>query len=204
MELGANGLLFGGEATVGSPVAGALRIAPALDFPTSGASTPPANFWRQYGDANGVYFRNSAGVIFPVPFYEETSWIPTVEFATPGTPTFTYTLQVGRAIRVGKLVTAWFHVAVNPFSYTGSSGLFRVRSVPYAPASQTVRYVGPCQMRGYTKAGYDHIQTLISPADGSVYLLAGGSALTPALLTTTEVPSGSVIDIEGSITYQMA
>jgi hypothetical protein len=62
--------------------------------------------------------------------YEEGNWTPTLS-RTPTAPSLTYTTQIGRYIKIGRLVFATAHITVNTVSSQGSGEVI-VQGFPFA------------------------------------------------------------------------
>lgn len=98
---------------------------------------------------------SGAGVTFPASIsassdantlddYEEGTWTPAMQFATPGTSSFGYARQFGTYVKVGQQVTVSFIVHLNAFSKGTGSGDLWLTGLPFAgsQASMDVVYFG--------------------------------------------------------------
>lgn len=89
---------------------------------------------------------------------KELTWIPTIRGGVSGSPT--HTVQVGRSIKIGKQVTAWFRIALSTKDTLSGQiiigGLpYPVRSGPENRASINLGFVDKYNITGYQViAGY--------------------------------------------------
>jgi hypothetical protein len=130
--------------------------------------------------------------------YEENVWTPTVTFATAGDISVTYSTRVGRYTKIGRLVTAEFEIVTSAFTYATSSGNFRVTGLPFVAAGNDT---GSVIMSGWTLANVSSLNIQIL---GNVMQVnASRSGASVAVLTTSQIPSGSSIVLYGTISYNV-
>lgn len=135
--------------------------------------------------------------------YLQGTWVSTITFATPGDLSVVYTTQTGVYTRIGDIVLAQFQLNCTP-TYTTASGQFQVAGLPLSAANSndtgaiSIQTVGVVYPAGCTKLVFT------STAAASVLSFVGlGSAVASAPLTTVGVPSGTVLQISGSILYHV-
>lgn len=74
--------------------------------------------------------------------YEEGTWTPTFTFATPGNLSVAYSSRVGWYTKIGNLVQVQMGVTTSTWTWTTSSGEFRITGLPFAAAAASGPY-GP-------------------------------------------------------------
>jgi hypothetical protein len=112
--------------------------------------------------------------------YEETTWTPALTFGG-GSTGITYTSRAGRAIKVGKKVTAWCRGVLS--SKGSSTGTALMTGLPYTSETFTnCFFMGPLFLSGLGATGF----ALIISSGTSVTLLNGaGTTLTDASFSNT-------------------
>lgn len=78
-------------------------------------------------------------------FYEKGSWTPAID-GTTGSPTVTYTTQLGKYTRIGDVVFCKFFIAINTFS--GGTGGAIITGLPFTSANDSVE-----ERQGYVTQG---------------------------------------------------
>lgn len=133
--------------------------------------------------------------------YDEGSWTPVIGGAG-GTSGQTYTTQVGRYVKIGRLVLAQCHVHL---SAKGTiTGLVQIQGLPFLTDNVTLLYVGA------TVPYFDSLATnwislggYANPNTQAVYIIgrqSAGASVTG--LTTTDI--GNTTSIVMSIMYRAA
>lgn len=67
--------------------------------------------------------------------YEEGDWTPTITCDTPGDLSVTYSSQVGKYTKIGRLVHLQFYIVTSAFTHTTASGSLRIGGIPFTAAS---------------------------------------------------------------------
>lgn len=129
-------------------------------------------------------------------WYEGGTWTPTFSFTTAGGVSVSYTAQVGKYTRVGRLVTVSFYVA-GTITKNSAAGDLIVQGLPFANASNTSDiYSGVCSMsRGFTTVPTAFLQYGIS---SSVYVSTGTATIDAAAVT-----SGNAYSVCGTYTFEV-
>jgi hypothetical protein len=136
-------------------------------------------------------------------WYEEGLWTPVITFLTPGNLAITYNanVQKGTYTRIGNKVYLNFNVSTTSFTFTTASGALQVTGIPFTPRVlvQGAAF-GSLQFQGITTTF-----TQITPRIINNYIDFAGSssALSTALITATETPSGGSLSLRGSIMYDV-
>ena len=132
------------------------------------------------------------------------TFTPTVTFSTPGDLAVTYTEQTGQYTKIGDMVYLSIRIWTNTFTYTTSSGTFRVAGIPFTAAGNNVYYYFNLVTdgSGYTwPATTTQVKARMGVGDTFLILKGLGPAPGTDSFTITEVPTGAqlVLDIDGWI-----
>lgn len=129
-----------------------------------------------------------------------------ISFDTPGDLAVTYSRRFLRWEKHGRKVTVYIDLVTSSFTYTTASGTFAVQALPFDAKnlSGSGNGLGPCAMTGWNKAGYTQTN-FRGPAGGgpNIRVRISGPGQPLADLTTAEIPSGSTIQILGSLEYEV-
>ena len=71
--------------------------------------------------------------------YEEGTWTPVWAPSVGSFTSLSYSVQLGKYVKIGNLVTAWVHTTITSVNTSGASGSLRLTGLPYA-AGGTVEY----------------------------------------------------------------
>ena len=134
--------------------------------------------------------------------YEEGTWTPTITFATPGNLAVTYSAQTGRYTKIGRQVFYEVRLITSSFTHTTASGILTLAGLPFAAAA-TGLSAGACALGGYTKAGFTQIFLETAATVSAFAFLATGSAVSPASLTTNDMPTAGTVTIVGGGHYSV-
>lgn len=182
----------------------ALTIpAPLLMPDTSGPGPTPLQTplqWSYDFTALGVARASFPGVIAADPVANAGTWLPALTFVTPGNLAIGYSNQAGRWQRNGDVVTVQFQLTTNLFTWTTAAGNMLVGTLPF-PAVAGAIAIGPIYLQGMTKAGFTWVVCELS-GTGQLRFVACGSAQAGSALQPADMPSGGVVVIRGSLTYQ--
>jgi hypothetical protein len=137
--------------------------------------------------------------------YTEGSWTPVFTFNTPGDLDVVYSTQVGRYIRVGDEVTAWFNIITSTFTHTTASGNAQITGLPFTPINITgFAPRSTLQWSRITKANYTDISASISPNSTMMTLVACGSGQATANVTAADMPTAGTLVLVGQIIFETA
>jgi len=137
-------------------------------------------------------------------WYEEGTWTPVLTFATPGDLSVTYTTQVGTYTRIGNKVFLNFNTNASSFTYTTASGGLRISGLPFTSKNLSGdEGCGSIAFSGITQVGYTQFTTRLASNTAYMSFLSSGSGVAIAAVTTTNVVSGSALQIRGSIAYDV-
>lgn len=133
--------------------------------------------------------------------YEEGSWTPALTFSTPGDLARTYTTQLGRYTKIGRLVHATFEIVTATFTHTTASGNLQITSFPMTNSGVVVE--GAILWGGITKAGYTQVSAQLSASGTIATFVASGSGQAPSNVVVADVPTGGSIVLKGTIVYNV-
>lgn len=125
------------------------------------------------------------------------AWIPTVRGSTSGSPT--HVVQKGRSIKIGTLVTAWFHIVLG--AKDTLSGQVIIGGLPYTVRNESVNraaisvgFVNKLDITGYQEiTGYTIDNT------NDIQLFKRG-ATTSTFINDADIGTG--FTLYGSVTYE--
>lgn len=130
-------------------------------------------------------------------FYEEDSFTPTVTGAgTP--PTVSYSTQVGRFVRIGRLVTVECRLAFS--SISGGSGGVRIGGLPYPCAAAAANLGSLALHLAGTPWPSNRTQTVAFPQVGETAfgINAVGSSQTASAVLVTDFSTSTLILLGGT------
>lgn len=131
------------------------------------------------------------------------SWTPTLTFDVPGNLNVIYSGQSGKATKIGQLVIASATVSCSTFTHTTAAGGLRINGVPYVAAGG-MEWTGAALWNGITRAGYTDVVAVLTGGTQSIALLSSGSGVSPATLSTGDIPSGGSVAAYFTIMYVTA
>lgn len=134
--------------------------------------------------------------------YEEGTWTPVLTAATVGDLSVGYAAQAGRYIKIGKMVTVWFDVQLNSFTYTTAAGNMRISGLPFTSQNSSMFYYGTCSFGNINKAGYTQVTPRLSSNATQMNFVVSAMGSAVSTLAITDATSGSAVFIQGCITYE--
>lgn len=153
---------------------------------------------------SGSTVRTSLGLTIDtdVAGVERGSWTPVLTCATPGNLSVSYTTQMGRYERNGKLVTLYFNITTSAFTHTTASGQVNITGIPFTCLTLSgLNCLANLTFQGITKANFTQFNPRIQNNATTMQISASGSAQTTANLVITELPTGGSVILYGSVTY---
>ena len=91
--------------------------------------------------------------------YEEGSWTPTWAPTSGSFTNVTYSVRLGKYVKVGNLVTLWMHTHINSVNTSGGSGGLTLGGLPYTVGSGTVGDGGSLTLNYYT--GFSNVSNQV-------------------------------------------
>ena len=157
-----------------------------------------------YEDGRGWYVLDANGAIKTGSLtYTEGSWTPVLTFATAGNLSVVYSTQVGRYIRIGDQVTAFFDLITSTFTHTTASGNAQITGLPFTPENITgFAPRSTLQWSGITKANYTDIKASITPNSTTMTIVASGSGQASSNVAAADMPTTGSVILVGNITFQ--
>lgn len=128
------------------------------------------------------------------------SWTPVLTCQTPGNLAVTYTTQIGRVLRIGKLRVCTYEIIANA-TWTSASGQVRITGLPDASATEARVISAPPEFRGITKADYTQINAQIGANSTQITFRCSGSGQLSADLVIADMPSGNDKRLVGTVIY---
>lgn len=126
-------------------------------------------------------------------------WTPTLTFTTAGDQSFTYSIQFGRAVRVGPLVFGFMTIGA-VVTHTTAAGSLAVTGFPFKVRDITnLRHMGALRWGGITKANYTDIVMQMSTNAASISFSASGSGVAASTVAAADVPTGGTLVLQGTI-----
>ncbi len=134
--------------------------------------------------------------------YEESSWTPTLTFATPGDLSVVYSIQLGRYTKIGRHIVLHFALTTTTFTHTTASGALTLGGLPFTAATvANFNWVGSTSWRGITKASYTAVVPVVASAGTTGFFLASGSGQASSTVVAADVPTGGTLEFFGQIAY---
>ena len=134
--------------------------------------------------------------------YEEANWTPVFTFAVPGDLSITYSVQVGRATKIGRLAVADFNISTSAFTHTTASGALTITGLPYTSVTLSdYRAMGVMLWTGITKANFTDVNSTIGSNAAVLDVVASGSGQTATTVNAADMPTGGTVVLRGSISY---
>ncbi len=135
--------------------------------------------------------------------YLQSTWTPTLTFATPGDLSVAYTTQTGIYTRIGDVVIAAFTLVCTP-TYTTASGQAMIAGLPISAAqtndtgSLGSQSVGISYPVGCTKMVF-----VTTASASTLSFVAMGTATASASVTTLNMATGVSVALAGTIMYHV-
>lgn len=130
------------------------------------------------------------------------AWTPVLTFATPGDLSVSYSTQVGRFVKMGRLVTVFGSIVTSSFTHTTASGACRVTGLPFAHCGFTgLEAYGALSWQGITKANYTNISANVSGTNAYAEFIASGSAQNRSAVAAADMPSAGAVILLFTISY---
>jgi hypothetical protein len=134
--------------------------------------------------------------------YEEGDWTPVLTFATPGNLAVTYSTQIGRYTKIGRLVVVSFSIITSAFTHTTASSSLTISGLPFAVANTSgIHGWGGGDWGGITKASYTDMNFAAVQNTSTLFLRASGSGVAPATVVAADMPTGGTVTLRGAVSY---
>jgi hypothetical protein len=133
------------------------------------------------------------------------NWTPVLTFETPGDLSVTYTVQLGRFIKIGKLVILTGQISTSAFTHTTASGDARITGLPFTSANvANLVHTGTFLYEGITKAGFMAFYPEITSNVAYIEFRAVGTGVSLGAIQAGDLPSGGSVTFRFEIVYMAA
>ena len=138
--------------------------------------------------------------------YEESTWVPTLTFATPGDLSVVYSLRIGNYQKIGRWVHCIAELATSTWTHTTASGNFQVTGLPFAARTETSGvHVGSLNTSGVNfSAGYTFCCPYLQSAATLLLIVESGDNVGQQALGVAAFPTSSNFGLSISIRYEAA
>lgn len=137
--------------------------------------------------------------------YEAGNFTPVLTFETPGNLSVTYSAQVGRYTKNGRLVTLSVTILTSAFTHSTASGDLTITGLPYPAAGvANVNGVGAVGFQGITKANYTQFTPLVASGTSLIKILAAAQAQVLSTVSASNMPSGGSVQLFIEVVYETA
>lgn len=133
--------------------------------------------------------------------YVSTYFSPSLQFVTNGDLGVNYSSRGGYVMSNGQKATIFFEIVTTTFTHTTASGALRITGIPF-PAQGSGggnMFVGSIQYSGINKTGYTQIAPRVEPGQQYMVLTASAPGQPAAVITASDIPSGSSVVIRGTV-----
>jgi hypothetical protein len=187
-------------ATSGSQLGRLAAVAAGRVLASNGTSTVPT--WALVPLVDGVQFpatQVSSADANTLDDYEEGSWTPVIG-GDGGTSGQAYSVQVGRYVKIGKMVIAQFRVQLSTLGTV--TGAVQIQGLPFTSENTTNLSATGAVGRWYNlTTAFDMIQMAINPNTTAIYLW-GATAAATALGTLATGDLNNATHFEGTVCYR--
>lgn len=136
--------------------------------------------------------------------YKEFDWTPTITYDTPGDLSVTFSTQVGKGVKIGRLVVVTFDLVASSFTHTTASGNLYVTGLSGAGITSMnvsgVTFSGAGAFQGITKSGYTDFAPRMAHNSSSIVIGAVGSGQLVSNVTAADTPTGGALILRGTLT----
>lgn len=129
------------------------------------------------------------------------TFTPTVNFATPGDVSISYSVQRGLYQKQGDEVTAHVELTCVP-TFTTASGSFLVTNLPFTSVATYQQSAGVALYSGITDAARGAAGVLTNPGSQQAYVYLSGSGVAQANATAAKIASGGTVSLYFTLRYK--
>lgn len=130
----------------------------------------------------------------------EGTFTPAITFDTAGDLSVTYSTQVGRYSKVGRLVFFDITLVTSAFTHTTASGNLRITGLPFTVGA-TYSPLGKMEWQGITKASYTDMAARLVAGQTYALVIGSGSGVANSAVTATNMPTGGSVRLVVSGCY---
>lgn len=188
--------------TAGFTFDGTTLTAPATTI--TAALTPQALVDVSGASAGQIQFpatQNASADVNTLDDYEEGSWTPSIG-GSGGQSGQVYTVQVGRYIKIGKLVMCQFRVTLSTLGTVTTS--VQVHGLPFS-SENTTNNVAICPVNWFAlTTAMVYVSGVLNPNTTAITLLGTTAAATGLTTALVQGDLSNTTTIDGTLTYRAA
>lgn len=130
-----------------------------------------------------------------------TGWTPELTCSNPGNLNVTHSTAVGRCIEMGNVVTVTFTILAD-VTHSTASGAVRIAGLPFPGVDLfETTWHGAAVHSGINKSGFTDFALELGPGGDAINIRASRQGGNRAFVNIDDLPSGSSIRLEGTLTY---
>lgn len=130
------------------------------------------------------------------------NWTPAITFSTPGNLAVVYSTQIGKGLKIGRLVQLWATIVTSTFTHTTASGSLVMTGNPHtATNSSGLSMGGSVVWQGITKANYTHIVPSVPASATNILFTGSGSGQNNSNIDATDMPSAGSVQLVVSLSF---
>ncbi len=135
----------------------------------------------------------------------QTNWIPSITFSTPGDLMVTYGVHRGLCFKTGDLAILTFEIQTATFTHSTASGQLIITGIPFSCSASQYRFVGTLHQQGLNKSGSTHSQwnLIISNGGTGLNVYMSGNGVGEQIVQVAQVPTKVDQIYLGSIMYEV-
>lgn len=130
--------------------------------------------------------------------YEEGTWTPTLVLSTPGTSSFTYSIQTGMYTKIGRQVNVHFRIECSASSAGTGTGQLYVAGLPFSVSATTVYVAG---VIGYAANWTTNFPTALLGSSGTTAAFLYATSPTSGSVALNQTNIGGAVIIYGALSY---
>lgn len=134
----------------------------------------------------------------PAPGFGEGVWTPVLEFGQASVG-ITYGTQAGGWARIGRVVTAWFHIILT--SKGSSTGEATINGLPFAPADIGCNRVSGISLAYWTNMTSSLVVAGVIPDLGQTLRVFGSTAAATDLLALDDADFANNTELAAHVSY---
>lgn len=136
-------------------------------------------------------------------FSREGEWTPVLTFVTVGDLSVSYSIQVGKWAKIGRIIHLSFRILTSAFTHTTASGNCLITGFPFTSGDRTITgWIGPVAWTGITKTNYTDINVVVNENVSQGFLQAAGSGQSAATVMAADMPTSGTVELRGTVSYE--
>lgn len=127
------------------------------------------------------------------------TFVPTISLSTPGTSSFTYTLQSGEFTTIGNIVVFSIRILLSNFTIGTGSGNVQVGTLPFSSGASSVNMCFSCTLQNITfDPTVSWYTGLLQPGNNFIIFPGSVTATTVSVLQAASLTNTSIINVTGT------